>query len=216
MTSRPLAPPAIRQSMSVRPGNPLHHLAMHLSGSVPSRLAERCSPGSGPFERRFHRPHDGSRSRRIYHPHRWIEDGKGMTSNVHKLRPEDRRHREDHDQPRLCRPRPHRPDGAGGVLLEPHRLHPHRHPQPARATCRRGEAVGRPQEPGPRPAALQPRGSRSGARSRPDAPHPCAGSASIADDVTPELARATIESVVVLGALRASPAVKAALADRIR
>ena len=42
------------------------------------------------------------------------------------------------------------------------------------------------------------------------------GLASIASDVTPELARATIESVVVLGALRASPAVKAALADRIR
>ncbi len=37
----------------------------------------------------------------------------------------------------------------------------------------------------------------------------------IADDVTPELARATIDSVVVLGALQASPAVKAALADRI-
>jgi Arc/MetJ-type ribon-helix-helix transcriptional regulator len=42
------------------------------------------------------------------------------------------------------------------------------------------------------------------------------GLASIAHDVTPELARATIESVVVLGALRASPAVKAGLADRIR
>ena len=42
------------------------------------------------------------------------------------------------------------------------------------------------------------------------------GLASIADDVTPELACATIESVVVLGALRASTAVKAALADRIR
>jgi Arc/MetJ-type ribon-helix-helix transcriptional regulator len=42
------------------------------------------------------------------------------------------------------------------------------------------------------------------------------GLASIADDVTPELACATIESVVVLGALRASPAVKAALADRMR
>lgn len=40
------------------------------------------------------------------------------------------------------------------------------------------------------------------------------GLASIAGDVTPELARATIGSVVVLGALRASPAVKAALADR--
>lgn len=42
------------------------------------------------------------------------------------------------------------------------------------------------------------------------------GLASIADDVTPELARATIDSIVVLGALHASAAVKAALADRIR
>jgi Arc/MetJ-type ribon-helix-helix transcriptional regulator len=42
------------------------------------------------------------------------------------------------------------------------------------------------------------------------------GLASIARDVTPELARATIDSVVVLGALHASPAIKAALADRIR
>ncbi|WP_245310233.1 CopG family transcriptional regulator [Bradyrhizobium jicamae] len=42
------------------------------------------------------------------------------------------------------------------------------------------------------------------------------GLASISQDVTPELARATIASVSVLGALHASPAVKAALADRIR
>jgi Arc/MetJ-type ribon-helix-helix transcriptional regulator len=42
------------------------------------------------------------------------------------------------------------------------------------------------------------------------------GLASIARDVTPELARATIASIVVLGALHASPAVKQALADRIR
>ncbi len=40
------------------------------------------------------------------------------------------------------------------------------------------------------------------------------GLAVIADDVTPELALATIESVEVLGALRASPAVKAALRPR--
>jgi Arc/MetJ-type ribon-helix-helix transcriptional regulator len=40
------------------------------------------------------------------------------------------------------------------------------------------------------------------------------GLARIADDVSPELARATIESITVLGALQASPAVKAALADR--
>jgi len=41
------------------------------------------------------------------------------------------------------------------------------------------------------------------------------GLASIAQDVTPELARATIAALTVLGALHASPAVKAALADRI-
>jgi Arc/MetJ-type ribon-helix-helix transcriptional regulator len=41
------------------------------------------------------------------------------------------------------------------------------------------------------------------------------GLVSIAGDVSPELARATIDSIVVLGALHASPAVKAALADRI-
>ncbi len=42
------------------------------------------------------------------------------------------------------------------------------------------------------------------------------GLASIASDVTPELARAAIASVSVLGGLQASPAVKAALADRMR
>lgn len=42
------------------------------------------------------------------------------------------------------------------------------------------------------------------------------GLASIDADVSPELARAAIASVSVLGALHASPAVKAALADRIQ
>ena len=42
------------------------------------------------------------------------------------------------------------------------------------------------------------------------------GLASIAQDVTPALARATIASITVLGALHARPAVKAALADRMR
>ena len=41
------------------------------------------------------------------------------------------------------------------------------------------------------------------------------GLARIADDVSPELARATIQSVVVLGAFHATAAVRAALADRI-
>ena len=41
------------------------------------------------------------------------------------------------------------------------------------------------------------------------------GLATIAYDVTPELAAATISSLSVLGALHASPAVKQALADRM-
>jgi Arc/MetJ-type ribon-helix-helix transcriptional regulator len=42
------------------------------------------------------------------------------------------------------------------------------------------------------------------------------GLASIAEDVTPELARASIASLAVLGALHASAAVKAALQDRMQ
>jgi len=42
------------------------------------------------------------------------------------------------------------------------------------------------------------------------------GLATIASDVTPELALATIESLTVLGALHASPSIKAALRQRIR
>jgi Arc/MetJ-type ribon-helix-helix transcriptional regulator len=42
------------------------------------------------------------------------------------------------------------------------------------------------------------------------------GLARIADEVSPDLARATIESVEVLGAFHASAAVRRALADRIR
>lgn len=42
------------------------------------------------------------------------------------------------------------------------------------------------------------------------------GLASFAPDVTPELARATIASLAVMGALHASAVVKAALADRLQ
>lgn len=42
------------------------------------------------------------------------------------------------------------------------------------------------------------------------------GLATIAPEVTPELALATIESLTILGALHASPAVKSALGQRIR
>jgi hypothetical protein len=42
------------------------------------------------------------------------------------------------------------------------------------------------------------------------------GLTSIAPDVSPELALATIESITVLGALHATKEIKSALADRIR
>jgi hypothetical protein len=42
------------------------------------------------------------------------------------------------------------------------------------------------------------------------------GLVTIAPDVTPDLARAAIASISVLGTLQASPAVKAVLADRVR
>jgi len=42
------------------------------------------------------------------------------------------------------------------------------------------------------------------------------GLAVIADDVTPDLAKETIESITVLGALHAPAGVKSALADRLR
>lgn len=41
------------------------------------------------------------------------------------------------------------------------------------------------------------------------------GLATIADDVTPELVEATIESITVLGALQASPEIKAVLAGKM-
>jgi len=59
------------------------------------------------------------------------------------------------------------------------------------------------------------RGELEAARHRGEALHiNVLGLASIAPDVSPDLARAAIASVKVLGALHASTAVKAALADR--
>jgi hypothetical protein len=42
------------------------------------------------------------------------------------------------------------------------------------------------------------------------------GLVSIANDVSPELALETIDSIIVLGAFRARPEIKAALAGRIK
>ena len=55
-----------------------------------------------------------------------------------------------------------------------------------------------------------------GARARGETLHiQVLGLAVIANDVSPELAAATIGSIHVLGALQASPAVKAALSGRV-
>jgi Arc/MetJ-type ribon-helix-helix transcriptional regulator len=69
-------------------------------------------------------------------------------------------------------------------------------------------------EPRPRPAALQPRELEAARAAGQPLDIRVLGLATIAADVTPDLARAAIASVSVLGALQASPAVKAALADR--
>ena len=56
-------------------------------------------------------------------------------------------------------------------------------------------------------------GATEGATPVLDAPLP--GLARLAPDITPDLARAAIGSLTVLGALQAPPAIKAALKDRI-
>ena len=109
-----------------------------------------------------------------------------------------------------------RPAGAGGLLPEPHRLHPHgdpnqinTHAEAVKETVVRKELV---------------LGLQHYARSDLEAVRTAGetleikvlGLASIADDVSPELALETISSMEVLGAFRASPAVKAALKSRIR
>ena len=84
-----------------------------------------------------------------------------------------------------------------------------RHADAARQSVKR-------RSPRPWPPALQPRGPRIGPCGRTAPDIRVLGLVSIASDVTPELARAAIASVSVLGALQASPAVKTALTDRMR
>ena len=141
-------------------------------------------------------------------------DGK-RCATVSRAAAESRRQREDHDQSRLRRPRPDRPAGRGRLLRQPHRSDPDRDPQPARPSrrCRQGSVARKSLDLGLRHYG---RADLEAAREAGGGSDQGAGLASIAHDVTPELARATIASITVLGALHASPAVKAALADRIR
>ena len=78
------------------------------------------------------------------------------------------------------------------------------------------QAHRRPASAGARSAEFQPRRSRTRPGRGSKLQIQVVGLARIADDVSPELARATIESVEVLGAFHASAAVRRALADRIR
>src|SRR5438874_62752 len=96
-------------------------------------------------------------------------DGKTDGQQCARAPTKGRRHRKNHDQSWFCRPRSRGSNGAGGLLLEPYRFHSDGNPQPTRTAHRRCKTVHGPKKPGPRPAQLRPRGSRSGAASRRDA-----------------------------------------------
>ena len=112
------------------------------------------------------------------------------------------RNRESHDQPRICRSRPHRPVGGGRILHQPHRLHPGRDPGAAWRPCGRGRAS-------ESSAARSDLGLREVSRADLEAARDAGevlhirvvGLARLAPDITPELALATIGSINVLGAL---------------
>ena len=109
-----------------------------------------------------------------------------------------------------------RPAGRRGLLFQSLGLYPDGDPQPARSAHGRDEeSVAR------RQLNL---GLRRYERAELEAVRAAGewihiqvlGLAVIAPDVSVELARATIASIEVLGALQASPEIKAALSDRIR
>src|SRR3954453_23482581 len=143
-------------------------------------------------------------------------DGKTDGQQCARAPTKGRRHRKNHDQSWFCRPRSRGSNGAGGLLLEPYRFHSdairnqlERHIDVVKqSTARKSLDLGlRNYGREDLEAAL-----RAGEMLHRNV----LGLATIAQDVPPELARATIASVSVLGALHASPAVKAALADRMR
>ena len=116
----------------------------------------------------------------------------------------------------ICRPGPHRSFGARRLLFQSIGFHSHGDPKPARtahADVAENAASRLTLELGLRTytrrdlEAVQAAGERLRIR--------VLGLATIADDVSPDLARATIESIVVLGALHAPAEVETALADRL-
>ena len=105
------------------------------------------------------------------------------------LAPERRRDRKNHDQPRSGRPRPDRFARGRRLLLEPDRPDPHGDPQPACDARAGGQRDGDAPRTGARPAALfASRISKRRARRNERLNIQVLGLASIATDVSPELA----------------------------
>jgi hypothetical protein len=125
------------------------------------------------------------------------------------------RERENHDKCGIRRPRAYRSAGARGILFQSDRLHQDGDPQPACRSFGRCQAINRPHnlELGWRRYGREEleTAKTEGSKLRIQV----IGLATIDEDVSPELALATIESITVLGTLHASKAVKLALSDRV-
>ena len=170
-----------------------------------------------------HRSSEGSISRSslalnpkpsIYHPYGCYMDEKDALKGP-RAKAEASRNRKNHHQSWLCRLGPRRSDGAGfysnrtDFIRTAIRNQLERHADVVKqSTARKGLDLG---------LRNYTRADLEAARQAGEMLHiNVLGLASIAQDVSPDLARATIASVSVLGALHATPAVKAALSDRIR
>jgi len=135
-----------------------------------------------------------------------------MPGNVHEIRPKPSASEKITINLGLVRSRSGRLDGAGRILLEPYRFHPNRNQLERHADVVKQSTARKSLDLGLRNYSRE---DLEAARRAGEMLHiNVLGLAAIAPDVTPELARATIASVSVLGALHASPAVKSALADR--
>jgi Ribbon-Helix-Helix transcriptional regulator family len=144
----------------------------------------------------------------IYRPSNQMENEQCDGEQRLRASIESTRQRKDYRQPRLHRSGTRGPHGPRRLLRQSRRFHQDCRAQSARKAGRRGSPI---------------RGTQAARRQDLEVARDggiplhiqVLGLASIASDVTPELARAAIAYVQVLGAFQASPAVKAALADRI-